>query len=102
MKQAWLDDAADVQSYMDVDLSTDLEAFPSLVECVAEGRADMAVASRHVAGASVERRRPLRSITSRGLSMLVRSLFWRFRVRDTQCGCKVCLHCVFKLVDPRV
>jgi len=89
LKKAWLNDTAEVQSYMDVDLSTDLEAFPSLVRCVAEGRAGIAVASRNVEGAIVKQRVPLRSITSHGLSMLIRSLFWRFRVRDTQCGCKV-------------
>jgi hypothetical protein len=90
LKKAWLNDTAEIQSYMDVDLSTDLEAFPSLVRCVAEGRAGIAVASRNVEGAIVKQRVPLRSITSHGLSILIRCLFWRFRVRDTQCGCKVC------------
>ena len=31
----------------------------------------------------------LRGLTSKGLSLLIRCFFWRFRVKDTQCGCKV-------------
>ena len=89
LRAAWLNDTADIQSYMDVDLSTDIDAFPRLVQCVANGTADIAVASRRAPGASVVGRSPLRALTSHGLSLLIRSLFWRFSVSDTQCGCKV-------------
>jgi hypothetical protein len=72
-----------------VDLSTDLDAFPTLVQAVASSSADIAVASRNAPGAAVHGRSALRSLTSQGLSFLVRCLFWRFRISDTQCGCKV-------------
>jgi glycosyltransferase involved in cell wall biosynthesis len=89
LRAAWLNNTAQIQSYMDVDLSTDLSAFPALVRYVANASADVAVASRNVPGAHVQGRSALRSLTSKGLSLLIRCLFWRFRVRDTQCGCKV-------------
>ena len=55
LRNAWLNDSAAIQSYMDVDLSTDLDAFSALVHTVHNGSADVAVASRHAAGAQVAR-----------------------------------------------
>ena len=46
LKHAWLESRADVLSYMDIDLSTDLAAFGPLVEALASGRFDLAVGSR--------------------------------------------------------
>ena len=86
---AWLNSTADIQSYMDVDLSTDLNALPKLVQSVATSSADIAVASRNAPGAAVQGRSAMRSLTSRGLSFLIRAVFWRFSISDTQCGCKV-------------
>ena len=89
LRAAWRNDSAAIQSYMDVDLSTDLDSFAALVRTVSAADAEIAIASRAVPGALVRGRSVLRTITSRGLGLLIRSLFWRFRVRDTQCGCKV-------------
>jgi hypothetical protein len=46
LRVPWQSSQADVLSYMDVDLSSGLEAFPALVAAVAEGQASVAVGSR--------------------------------------------------------
>src|SRR5262245_9131302 len=46
LKAAWLGSEADVLSYMDVDLSTDIAAYPILVGAIAERGYDVATGSR--------------------------------------------------------
>ena len=50
LKQTWLASPMDVVSYMDVDLSTGLNAFPELIGAIAEGGYDIAVGSRLAEG----------------------------------------------------
>jgi len=87
LRKAWLESTADVVSYMDVDLSTDLAAFPKLIEAITEG-AHVAIGSRLMAGARVEKRTPKREITSRGYNLLIRLMFPRAGIVDAQCGFK--------------
>src|SRR5581483_6323545 len=87
LKRAWLESRADVLSYMDVDLSTDLNAYPPLVRAIAEGRADITTGRRLGKGARVEGRKLLREITSRGYNLIIKAGF-RTRFRDAQCGFK--------------
>lgn len=86
LKKVWLDSAADVLSYMDVDLSTDLEAFPALVEPLVIGHFDLATGSR-LHGRSVTTRSFRREMLSRGYNVLVEVLF-RPGFSDAQCGFK--------------
>ncbi len=86
LRRAWLESNADIVSYMDVDLSTDLKAFPALVQAIEQG-ADIAVGSRLMRGAKVLRRPLKREITSRGYNILIKLLFWT-RFSDAQCGFK--------------
>ena len=37
LKEVWLNSSADILSYMDVDLATDLAASPTLIEALASG-----------------------------------------------------------------
>ena len=46
LRHVWSTSDADVCSYMDVDLSSDLASFPELVRVVASEAADLAVGSR--------------------------------------------------------
>src|SRR2546421_3602984 len=46
LKQVWLNNAADILSYMDADLSTDLEYFSRLVEPLISDQYDLATGSR--------------------------------------------------------
>ena len=46
LREAWSGSPADILSYMDVDLSSDLVAFPALIEALAGGGYDLATGSR--------------------------------------------------------
>src|SRR5213082_2327045 len=46
LRESWLVSDASLVAYMDVDLSTDLDGFPRLVEPVLAGAADVAIGSR--------------------------------------------------------
>ena len=83
---AWLASEADVLAYMDIDLSTDLEAFPRLVSAVADQGYDVAAGTRLGPGSETTRS-PRREVLSRGFVLLINLLF-RTRLRDTQCGFK--------------
>ena len=87
LRTTWLASDADIVTYMDVDLSTDLEALKPLVGAVAEQGYDIAIGSRLIGGARVELRPLKREITSRGYSFLFRSMFFT-GFRDAQCGFK--------------
>jgi glycosyltransferase involved in cell wall biosynthesis len=83
---AWLASEADVLAYMDIDLSTDLDAFPRLVNAVAVEGHDVAAGTR--LGPGTETTRSLkREVLSRGFVFLINLLF-ATRLRDTQCGFK--------------
>lgn len=86
VKRAWLESQADILTYMDVDLSTDLAALPGLIEALASGRFDLAVGSRLCKGANTTRGFK-REFISRLYNLLVRALFHP-RFSDAQCGFK--------------
>ncbi|HYK92108.1 MAG TPA: dolichyl-phosphate beta-glucosyltransferase [Acidobacteriota bacterium] len=85
LRSAWSGSSADVVSYMDVDLSTNLRYFPLLVEGLRCGY-DIAIGSR-LMQASMVARRFKREILSRGFNLLIRLLF-HVRFSDAQCGFK--------------
>ena len=86
LTQAWLNSDAQVLSYMDIDLSTDLSSFPRLVSLVADQGYDLAAGTR--LGPGTETTRSLkREVLSRGFVLLINLLF-QTRMRDTQCGFK--------------
>jgi glycosyltransferase involved in cell wall biosynthesis len=86
LRTTWRASDAEVVAYMDVDLSTDLDALLPLVAPLVSGHSDVAIGSRLSAGASVARR-PKREFISRTYNMFLRVLF-ATRVRDAQCGFK--------------
>jgi glycosyltransferase involved in cell wall biosynthesis len=86
VKTAWLASASDILSYMDVDLSTDLEAFPALVEAIACGAYDLAIGSRLLKDSRTERSWR-REVISRAYVGLLRRLC-RVEISDAQCGFK--------------
>ena len=87
LRTTWLASDADIVAYMDVDLSTNLEALKPLVGAVVEQGYDIAIGSRLIGGGRVELRPLKREITSRGYSFLFRSMFFT-GFRDAQCGFK--------------
>ncbi len=85
VKYAWKKSEADVLSYMDIDLSTDLNAFPPMARAILDG-CDVAIGSRQYKGADVERSFKREAI-SRGYIWILKLLL-RFPFTDAQCGFK--------------
>ncbi|MGW4691065.1 glycosyltransferase [Kitasatospora cineracea] len=86
LRQVWGDSAADVVAYMDVDLSTGLEAFLPLVAPLLSGHSDLAIGSRLHRGSAVVRG-PKREFISRTYNLLLR-VTMAAKFSDAQCGFK--------------
>jgi glycosyltransferase involved in cell wall biosynthesis len=86
LKQTWGEGDADVRSYMDVDLSTGLEAFPKLVKAIAEEGYGVATGSRLHRKSKVDRSLQ-RTTLSRGYNLIIRAVMWT-TFSDAQCGFK--------------
>ncbi len=86
LKQAWLKSQADVLTYMDVDLATELDAFPALVNEIMVNGADLAIGSRFHPGSKTTRGWK-REIVSRGYLRLAKTLCG-IHCSDLQCGFK--------------
>jgi len=86
LKRTWLESPMEVVSYMDVDLSTDLEAFPALIGAITEEGYDVAIGSRLARGSQVKRSLKRRVLT-RGYNLLIKGMFLT-RFGDAQCGFK--------------
>ncbi|MCP5105414.1 MAG: glycosyltransferase [bacterium] len=85
VKYAWNKSEADILSYMDVDLSTGLDAFPPMVRAIMSGF-DVAIGSRQYKGADVDRGFKREAI-SRGYIWILKLLLG-FPFTDAQCGFK--------------
>jgi glycosyltransferase involved in cell wall biosynthesis len=86
LKKAWLESDADAMSYMDIDLSTGLDALLPLARAVLEDGYDVATGSRMTRGSNITRSLR-RETTSRGFIALIK-LFFFSKLSDTQCGFK--------------
>jgi putative flippase GtrA len=86
VKAAWAASDAEVLAYMDVDLSTDLDAILPLVAPLLSGHSDLAIGTRLARGARVVRS-PKREVVSRLYNLLIHLLL-RNRFSDAQCGFK--------------
>src|SRR6185312_15194630 len=86
LRTAWLTSRADIVSYMDVDLSTNLESFLPLVAPLMSGHSEVAIGTRLAHHAHV-RRRLKREVLSRGYYRIVHALF-SVGFSDAQCGFK--------------
>jgi glycosyltransferase involved in cell wall biosynthesis len=86
VKKVWLESSADILSYMDVDLSSDIHAFPDLIEPLISGQFDLAVASRRLRP-ELTTRSWKREFISRSYNWLVKLVF-QTSFSDAQCGFK--------------
>ncbi|WP_040768030.1 bifunctional glycosyltransferase family 2/GtrA family protein [Tsukamurella sp. 1534] len=86
LRRVWADSDAAVLVYMDVDLSTDLNALYPLVAPLLSGHSDLAIGTRLGRGARVVRG-PKREFISRGYNLLLHTAL-RVRFSDAQCGFK--------------
>jgi putative flippase GtrA len=99
LRSAWQASRATVLAYMDVDLSTDLNALLPLVAPLLSGHSDMAIGTRLARGARVQRG-PRREILSRGYNLLLRACLGT-RFSDAQCGFKAIRRDKAALLLPR-
>jgi glycosyltransferase involved in cell wall biosynthesis len=86
LRAIWSESDADVLAYMDVDLSTALNALMPLVAPLLSGHSDLAIGSRLARGSRVVRG-PKRELISRSYNMLLRACMGA-RFSDAQCGFK--------------
>ena len=100
LRKAWLESEADAACFMDVDLSTDLDALLPLARAVLEEGYDVATGSRMTRGSQITRSLR-REITSRGLITLIKLLFWS-KLSDTQCGFKAITRQAARELVPRI
>jgi glycosyltransferase involved in cell wall biosynthesis len=100
LRTAWCSSDAAVVAYMDVDLSTDLDALLPLVAPLVSGHSDVSIGSRLSAGASVARR-PKRELISRSYNAILHSVF-ATEVSDAQCGFKALRADVARCLLPAV
>lgn len=100
LKQVWPASDADIVSYMDVDLSTGLEAFPALIKAIAEDGYDVSTGSRLMRGSQVTRSLKRRVLTL-GYNTMIKGLMWT-RFSDAQCGFKAVSQEVARKVVPMI
>lgn len=86
LRAAWRDSPAEIVAYMDVDLSTDLDALFPLVAAVASGHSEIAIGTR-LAHSARTRRSLRREVVSRAYNALLRYGFGA-GFSDAQCGFK--------------
>jgi glycosyltransferase involved in cell wall biosynthesis len=86
LRATWLASEADVLTYMDVDLSTDIAFFPALVAAITDEGYDVATGSRLKKGAQTTRSFR-REFTSRVYNVMIKAAFFT-RFQDAQCGFK--------------
>ncbi|WIM97029.1 glycosyltransferase family 2 protein [Actinoplanes oblitus] len=86
LNHVWTHSDAAVLAYMDVDLSTDLDALLPLVAPLISGHSDLAIGSRLARGSRVVRGAK-REFISRGYNLILRTTM-AARFSDAQCGFK--------------
>ncbi len=100
LRKAWLESDADVVSYMDVDLSTGLDAFPAMVNGIVDDGYHVAFGSRLAKGARITRS-PKREVISRAYNMIIRGMM-QTRFRDAQCGFKALSRSAAHVIVPAI
>ena len=101
LKRTWMESDADMMAYMDLDLSSDLNDFPALVDAVHSQGYDVAIGSRLLPGSTVVGRSLKRETISRCYSLTFRGLFLT-GFRDAQCGFKLLSRRAVREVVPLV
>jgi putative flippase GtrA len=86
LRETWTSSEARVVAYMDIDLSTDLDALLPLVAPLVSGHSDVAIGSRLASAARVVRG-PRREAISRSYNLLLKGVL-RAGFSDAQCGFK--------------
>ena len=99
LRVAWMDSSADIVSYMDADLSTDLSHLPELLDALEQGY-QLAIGSRLSRGSKVSRSIK-REVTSRSYNLLIKSMFLT-PFPDAQCGFKALTRQAAQAIVPSI
>ncbi|WP_330184471.1 bifunctional glycosyltransferase family 2/GtrA family protein [Nocardia sp. NBC_01503] len=100
LREVWQGSDAQVVAYMDVDLSTDLNALLPLIAPLVSGHSDLAIGTR-LASSSRVVRGPKREIISRCYNLILRTSL-QAKFSDAQCGFKAMRSQVARMVLPLV
>lgn len=100
LRHAWEQSRAGIVCYMDVDLSTELEAIPRLIAAIHEEGYDLATGSRLMRGSTIKRSLK-REIISRIYNLFVKAVFCS-KFSDAQCGFKAVSRRVVEEIVPKV
>ena len=99
LRTAWSDSNADIVSYMDADLSTDLAHFPQLIRSLESG-SHIAIGSRLSRESQVSRGFK-REFISRGYNRLINTMFFT-GIPDAQCGFKALTRSTAEAIIPHI
>ncbi len=99
LREAWSKSNAQLLSYMDVDLATDLKSFPQMVRNLTKGY-DVSVGSKYLKDSRMQRT-ALRNFLSRGLNILTKIILGA-KFTDAQCGFKSLKKEVANVLLPKV
>ena len=88
IKDCWATSNADLVCYMDIDLSTDLEALITSLEYLNSNDFDVVIGSRLLDASKVYGRSLKRDLLSRSYSMIFRVILGT-KFKDAQCGFKL-------------
>lgn len=99
LKAAWLQSKADFLSYMDVDLATNLHAFPIMINNLIKGY-NLSVGSKYIRGSKCKRYLS-RYILSRVFNIVNKVLF-NAKFSDAQCGFKAISRTAAQAILPRI
>ncbi len=86
LKDTFVNTKADIVSYMDVDLSTNLNCFPDLIKELNNGYV-VVVGSKYIKGSKIKRI-PLRYIISKVYNIIFTKIILGAKFTDAQCGFK--------------
>lgn len=100
LKKAWKKSEADIVSYMDIDLSTNLSYFPELIRVVASQECDIATGSRMLKN-SIVKRSLKREVISR-IYIFCLKYFLNVSFDDAQCGFKALNRKVIDNILPQI
>lgn len=102
LKYTWMHSSADILCYMDIDLSSQLEFLPELIDSVSKKGFDIAIGSRNSPGSKVIGRKLIREISSKGYALLIRLTFLHTHIPDAQCGFKAISREIAQKIVPRI
>jgi glycosyltransferase involved in cell wall biosynthesis len=101
LRYAWTRSTADVCAYMDVDLSTELEALRKIIDPILHDGYGVSTGSRLHKGKSQVTRSLKRYALSKTYNIMVRTAL-RTKIRDHQCGFKAASRACIEHVLPQI